>query len=366
MSHDQTHPLPLYDHDDEDAKLWREEDGSVWGDHPLPFQVTVTPAPLIRPLVLDLHHALKRHSLIFGFYSRAVFVTEDGAKMHGQRYFHFNEPTPPPFGKELDADKLFVSQHGIEDHIKRGLDLGKQYPGSYFHASWQARPLLEASAREVERVYGAVLAGKDRNWQDHAEVRRAARFVRPAFLEHDDWTFTRKVEFGYPDSIRQQIERVAAIALAELEPKYRDREAEREEASRVPHLPLTPNESLPGTGGSEIGRLPHKVIEHSDDFRSATWYGLTFRFTSAQATVVKLLWAEWEKHPGMGLGEANIGETIDSAAERFRLSHVFRQRDEEGKWVKHPALGSMIVTPEKGFYCLAEPNHQKITDKPTG
>ena len=92
-------------------------------------------------------------------------------------------------------------------------------------------------------------------------------------------------------------------------------------------------------------------VAHSQDFASVNWFGKTYEFTKRQAACVRLLWAEWERGR-LGLAEETIGEEVDSAADRFRLMHVFRDKSRGA----HPAWETMIVRGgPRGVFRLAEP-----------
>ena len=83
---------------------------------------------------------------------------------------------------------------------------------------------------------------------------------------------------------------------------------------------------------------------HSDDFRSARWYGSDYTFTPTQAACVKVLW----EHRDRGtpeVGGETVLELVDSDRDRF--AKVFS---------RHPAWGSMIVSGKtKGTYRLNTP-----------
>ena len=74
------------------------------------------------------------------------------------------------------------------------------------------------------------------------------------------------------------------------------------------------------------------------------WYGEVYNFTANQAACVAKLWQAWEnKTPVVG-GQALL-EAAGCAQERLDL--VFRG---------HDAWGTMIVSPNKGAYCLQPPS----------
>ena len=97
----------------------------------------------------------------------------------------------------------------------------------------------------------------------------------------------------------------------------------------------------PATVASD-GSIPASPF--SEDFRSGTWLGETYRFTSAQARCVEVLFKAWKRGaPEIGqewiLGEAEVGSKL---------------RDVFGKG-KHPAWGKLIVRTSKGLFRLAPP-----------
>jgi hypothetical protein len=91
------------------------------------------------------------------------------------------------------------------------------------------------------------------------------------------------------------------------------------------------------------------AVHHSEDFTTVVWFGTVYSFgRGMQADSVRVLWAEWEKAPGLGLHGGTILDSLDSSIERdrFRFPLVFRD---------HPAWGAMIVSAGKGTYKLAGP-----------
>lgn len=137
--------------------------------------------------------------------------------------------------------------------------------------------------------------------------------------------------------------------------------------SPAEHTPAEPKS--PGvTKGAADGR-PH--CSHSPDFTSVTWYGTAYRFSAGlQARVVELLWGAW-KSGTPTVSQSAIGERLDSEANRFRLSEVFRGR-RDGQ--PHPAFGTMIQSSGKGVYQLVDlpagssgpANDAAPAPKPTG
>jgi len=92
-----------------------------------------------------------------------------------------------------------------------------------------------------------------------------------------------------------------------------------------------------------------RAVEHSEDFCSVTWNGTRHTFTKTQAQCVGLLWKEWAKGTN-GLSEKTIAESIDSSADRFRLSDTFRNKKDGF----HPSWGTMIVRLRRGVFGFAE------------
>ncbi|MDE2104066.1 MAG: hypothetical protein KGL39_42910 [Patescibacteria group bacterium] len=85
---------------------------------------------------------------------------------------------------------------------------------------------------------------------------------------------------------------------------------------------------------------------HSADFASVDWFGTHFDFTPLQGRVIRQLWDAWESDtPGLR------GETLVTGAgsPNTEMHRVF-----EG----HPAWNSLITSPRKGIYRLAEPEGQ--------
>jgi hypothetical protein len=95
---------------------------------------------------------------------------------------------------------------------------------------------------------------------------------------------------------------------------------------------------------------------HSADFTSVKWFGTSYTFAKGlQAESVRVLWGAWEnKTPS--LSEKHIGESAGSAADRFRLEHIFKPTNKEtGKRETHPAWGTMIKSIGKGTFALSPP-----------
>lgn len=85
--------------------------------------------------------------------------------------------------------------------------------------------------------------------------------------------------------------------------------------------------------------------KHAMDFRSVSWFGTEYTFTSTQAACVKVLWEHWAQGTP-AVGEITVLDAAGASGERLR--------DVFGKG-KHPAWGTMIQRAGKGLYALAEP-----------
>ena len=87
-------------------------------------------------------------------------------------------------------------------------------------------------------------------------------------------------------------------------------------------------------------------IRHSEDYRSVTWYGEQYQFTTKQAMIVQRLWeAMLDESPDMS--GASLIEAAESDCNQLR--DLFRTG---GK--THEAWGTMIVAgAKKGTYRLS-------------
>lgn len=86
---------------------------------------------------------------------------------------------------------------------------------------------------------------------------------------------------------------------------------------------------------------------HSADFASVYWFGTRYEFTPAQARCVRALWAAWRNGTPV-LRQAELQEEAD-------VSSGIR-----GVFQRHPAWRTMIVSPGKGQYRLAEKTFDNI------
>jgi hypothetical protein len=115
------------------------------------------------------------------------------------------------------------------------------------------------------------------------------------------------------------------------------------------HLPAASTKALPQEQLIPAGSTP------SDDFRSVNWHGKRHTFTPNQAACVEVLWKCWVGGTPV-VGGMEILKRAGVSADR--LVDVFRVRDGTRR-VKHPAWGTMIVSPSKGAYRLAGEPPQK-------
>lgn len=83
---------------------------------------------------------------------------------------------------------------------------------------------------------------------------------------------------------------------------------------------------------------------HGPDFGSTLWFGKKYIFTPTQAACVKVLWEAWRLGTAE-VGESTVLESADSSSSRLR--DVF----DKGQ---HPAWGTMIQSPGKGLFKLAQ------------
>lgn len=92
----------------------------------------------------------------------------------------------------------------------------------------------------------------------------------------------------------------------------------------------------------EVAELRTADARHSVDFASVNWFGTLHAFSTNQAACVRVLWEAWENRTPI-LAESTIQ---DAAGVESELRHVFRN---------NPAWNTMIVSPSKGRYRLADP-----------
>ena len=121
---------------------------------------------------------------------------------------------------------------------------------------------------------------------------------------------------------------------------YLDLAAYREEFK----LLIPPSEyAASQTGGTDADEPTESKPDarHSPDFASVNWFGTLHVFSTNQAACVRVLWEAWENRTPI-LAESTIQ---DAAGVESELRHVFRN---------HPAWNTMIVSPSKGRYRLAD------------
>ena len=98
----------------------------------------------------------------------------------------------------------------------------------------------------------------------------------------------------------------------------------------------------------QLDSITGKRVDHSDDFRSACWYGELHVFSPTQAAVISVLWSNWERGAPV-LSEHTILEAAGSSAERLR--DVFAKG-------RHSAWNIMIQSAGKGSFGLFEPQQK--------
>lgn len=94
---------------------------------------------------------------------------------------------------------------------------------------------------------------------------------------------------------------------------------------------LVPDESLWEWWRRQKHESPEAA--HSEDFRSAVWFGATHSFTENQATVVERLWIAWANNTP-DVGDETLLQAVDHEAPPRSLRDLFRG---------NPAWGTMIV-----------------------
>ncbi|MEE2640749.1 MAG: hypothetical protein VX768_08995 [Planctomycetota bacterium] len=92
---------------------------------------------------------------------------------------------------------------------------------------------------------------------------------------------------------------------------------------------------------------PNQDVHFSTDFSVVVLKGERYFFNRTQARVVELLYDESQKGT-VGLHQDTIGQKLQSCNNRFRLFHVFRNKN--GKM--HPLWNVLIVRVEPGIYAL--------------
>lgn len=92
---------------------------------------------------------------------------------------------------------------------------------------------------------------------------------------------------------------------------------------------------------------PNQDVHFSSDFSVVVLKGERYFFNRTQARVVELLYDESQKGT-VGLHQDTIGQKLQSCNNRFRLFHVFRNKN--GKM--HPLWNVLIMRVEPGIYAL--------------
>lgn len=117
---------------------------------------------------------------------------------------------------------------------------------------------------------------------------------------------------------------------------------------RISKIPLrNVLELLHDEGTDSDNSIPDQDVHFSSDYAIVMVKGRRFTFNRTQARVVELLHDEMRKGT-VGLHQDTIGQRLQSCNSRFRLFHVFRNKD--GKM--HPLWGKLIVRVEPGIYAL--------------
>lgn len=93
-----------------------------------------------------------------------------------------------------------------------------------------------------------------------------------------------------------------------------------------------------------VAEATPNVLEPSEDFRSMNWNGTLYEFTPTQSRCLEVLYKAWQSRSPV-IGQDLILERADSNSEKLR--DVF----DKGK---HPAWGTLIVSPGKGLFRLVE------------
>ena len=108
-----------------------------------------------------------------------------------------------------------------------------------------------------------------------------------------------------------------------------------------PSASRTSAETLPAEGS--VRR------DHGVDFFWVCWDGKRYEFNrKQQRAVLRILWEDYECR-GTGVSESALGRAIKSSSDRFRLCHVFREKDGRAQ---HEAWGTLIQTGARGIYRL--------------
>lgn len=139
-------------------------------------------------------------------------------------------------------------------------------------------------------------------------------------------------------------------------PDERDEVAREDQAKRFERCAET-FRVLASLIQSGQGHIDEGVIRcsHSPDFTSVNVPGTHYEFSKGnQAESVRVLWQACSdgRH---SLSQETIGVMIGSSAQRFQLCTLFRKRNPDHKYTKHPAWGTLIKAAGRGVYRLDLP-----------
>lgn len=127
--------------------------------------------------------------------------------------------------------------------------------------------------------------------------------------------------------------------------------------SRVSRLPLQNLlELLHAEDPTTETSNPNQDVHFSSDFSVVVWQGKQHFFNRTQARVVELLYNESRKGT-VGLHQDTIGQRLQSCNNRFRLFHVFRNKN--GKM--HALWNVLICRVEPGIYALKMDEGQSVS-----
>lgn len=118
--------------------------------------------------------------------------------------------------------------------------------------------------------------------------------------------------------------------------------------SRVSRMPLSNLlEFMHSADPTNSVSAPDQDVHFSSDFSVVVWQGKQHFFNRTQARVVELLYNETQKGT-VGLHQDTIGQRLQSCNNRFRLFHVFRNKN--GKM--HALWNVLVCRVEPGIYSL--------------
>jgi hypothetical protein len=127
--------------------------------------------------------------------------------------------------------------------------------------------------------------------------------------------------------------------------------------TRVSRLPLQNLlELLHAEDPTSESSNPNQDVHFSSDFSVVVWQGKQHFFNRTQARVVELLYNESRKGT-VGLHQDTIGQRLQSCNNRFRLFHVFRNKN--GKM--QPLWNVLICRVEPGINALKMDDAQSVS-----